>query len=259
MKILVAMMLLMACTASAVAQQPESEPENHPTRTSITRNSINADLSQGNAFTFRIAPSLPAFTFKLVPLQQPPDEFGNAQSTIRDIQVFRADSDKMLQHLTGCNTTEMQPPPNNGKWFHTDDFNFDGYQDVFLLTAWGATGNQYGCVWLYNPTSGTFEYSEDFSKLSRYWLDSATKTIFTFGRGGMLGFVHTAERYAVENNHPVLVWSENQDWDVSKNQFHCIVKERRGADMAVTRDVWSKADDENPPCNPSVLFKHLKR
>ena len=252
--------LLLAVLGSATGQQREEvQSENHQTRTSVAEKSIFEDLSDGKTFTFTITPGLPAFTFKLIPLQRPADEFGNAQSTIQDIQVFRADSDKLLQHLTGCDTTEMQPPPRNGKWFRTDDFNFDGYQDVYLMTTSGATGNQYGCVWLYDPSTGRFEYSEGFSKLSRAWLVPATKTLFTFDRGGMAGLVHTAERYAVENNHPVLIWSETQDWNASTRQLHCIVRERRGAEMAVTRDAWSKDGETDPPCDPSVLFKNLRR
>jgi hypothetical protein len=214
---------------------------------------VTEDLSEPRSFTFRIAPSVPSFTFKLTPLRKSPDEFGNPQSTIRQIQVFRAGSKVPLQDLSGCDLEEMAPPGSGAEFFWAKDFNFDGYKDIFLETGHGATGNLSGCVWLYDPTTGQFNYNQEFSNLSRFWLDRDTKTIFTFQRGGMLSFIHVAERYAIRNKHLVLIWSQNQDWDIAQNKLHCIVKERVGEEMVVVRDVWSDVDDKNPPCNPSKL------
>ncbi len=192
------------------------------------RASITADLANGASFTFNIAPDLPPFTFKLIPDPRKSDQYGNFQSTVDDIEVFRGDSDQPFQHLTGCGFTDMEPPPRldtDSPWFRTEDINFDGYKDIFLLTNWGATGNQYGCEWLYNPGDGRFDYSKEFSALSRHWLDRSTKTIVTFGTGGMAGAVHIGERYQVDDNLPVLIYSEHQDWDADTKQFHCVVQE----------------------------------
>ena len=153
----------------------------------------------------------------------------------------------------------MEPPGTAAEFFNSVDINFDGLKDIFLETGHGATGNASGCVWLYSPATGRFEYSEDFSNLSRFWLDPSHKIIFTFETGGMLGLVHNAARYAVENNRPVLIWSEVQNLDNSKNQLHCMVKERRGTAMVVVRDVWSETDDKNPPCDPGALFRSLPK
>lgn len=81
--------------------------------------------------------------------------------------------------------------------------------------------------------------------------------IFTFDRGGMVGNVHQARKYKVENNHPVLIWSEDQDWDYDKGQFHCIVKERNGNDMVIVRNEWGGSyDSTKPPCElPMSLFR----
>lgn len=154
----------------------------------------------------------------------------------------------------------MVPPGSGAEFFRTVDINFDGYNDIFLETLHGATGNESGCVWLYNPTAEHFEYSKEFSSLSSFSLDPGRKIIFTFATGGMLGLVHNAKEFRVENNHPVIIWSEVQDWDNSKNQLHCIVKERRGTEMAVVRDTWSKLrDDKNPPCDPKSAVQFNPR
>ncbi|MGD0955705.1 MAG: hypothetical protein ABR953_02605 [Candidatus Acidiferrales bacterium] len=67
----------------------------------------------------------------------------------------------------------------------------------------------------------------------------------------MAGQVHIAQQYKVENNRPVLIWSELQDWDGTKNQFHRLVQQRRKGKMVTVFDKWV----ENPPCDPARLFE----
>jgi hypothetical protein len=219
---------------------------------------ITQDLSHGTSFKFKIAASLPEFTFKIIPESSDADDHTKAQSTVRDIEVFRGHGDKPLQHLEDCEWGDMDAPPKDSPWFRAEDVNFDGYSDIYLLTQWGATGNQYGCVWLYNPATGRFDYSKEFSALPRYWLEPATKTILTFDNGGMTGLVHDANRYRVENNIPVLIWHEHQDWDSDKKQLHCVVEERKGAAMLTSKDQWSQSGADwsgvVAPCDPGKLF-----
>jgi hypothetical protein len=211
----------------------------------LDTNKTLEDLSGGARFRFEIAAMLPLFTFKIIP-EVRDDQNGFPQSAVKDIDVFKGDLDQPLQRLTDCELGEMEPPPRNSDWFHTDDINFDGYQDIYLMTNWGATGNRHGCIWLYNPRTGKFDYSNGFSQLSSYWLDSASKTIRTFDKGGMVGRVYTANQYKVESNQPILIWSEQQDWDLDKKQFHCVLQERRNGAMETTRDVWG--DSGEPAC-----------
>ena len=218
---------------------------------------VTEDLSKGVSFKFKIAPSLPEFTFKIIPNIAAPDERGNAESTVQEVEVYRGDGKQPVQHLTDCTPTD-EPPRKGFDWFRAQDLNFDGYADIYMLTSWGATGNQYGCVWLYNPASGRFDFSKEFSELPRFWLDTASKTIFTFDRGGMVGQVHDASQYKVEGNRPVVIMHEHQDWDFDRKQFHCVVEERKGAVMATTKDEWSKPGDDwskaEAPCDASELF-----
>jgi hypothetical protein len=209
--------------------------------------SITQDLSYGGSFVVSVSPRLPKFTFRIVPDVQGNDQFGNAQSIVRDIEVFSGDSTEPMQHLTGCEWIGMEPPPRGEDWFRAVDFNFDGYQDVYVLTNWGATGNNQGCIWLYNPQAMRFDFSPEFSNLGTFTLDPANKTIITWSNGGMAGGVHSADKYKVENNRPVLVYSERQDWDAQRKEFHCTVNELRANKMVTTHDEWGKSRDNSGP------------
>lgn len=215
---------------------------------------MNADLAQAPSLTVKVATDLPDFVFKVTPDNVGRDENGNTHATVRDIEVFRGDSKQSFQHLTGCNWSDMEPLSQGADWFRAEDVNFDGYKDIYVMTWWGATGNQGGCWWLYSPSTGRFEHSKEFSQLSVTGVNPDEKTLLTFSNGGAAGQVHDAHRYRVENSKPVLIWHEHQDWDTNKNQFHCVVEERRKAKMVTVRDEWGKPNDDGP-CDPGRLFQ----
>jgi hypothetical protein len=140
-------LLLLVSTAGSQPQEP-----------------ITEDLSQGATFMQKVAPDLPEFTFKVIPPVQKPDGAGNPQSTIHDVQVFRGKSGESLQNLTGCEWLGMEAPYSGSDWFRVEDMNFDGYSHIFVMTSWGATENEGGCAWLFNPKTGRFEFSKEFSR-----------------------------------------------------------------------------------------------
>jgi hypothetical protein len=228
---------------AARAQQPPVAQRQSPS----AHQSVTQDLSYGGSFVVSVAPDLPKFTFRIIPDVQGNDQFGNAQSIVRDIEVFSGDSNVPMQHLTGCEWIGMEPPPRGEDWFRAVDFNFDGYQDIYVLTDWGATGNSQGCIWLYNSETRRFDYSPEFSELGTFTLDPAHKTIITWANGGMAGGVHSANKYKIVNNRPVLIYSERQDWDLEKKQFHCVVAELRGNEMVTTRDEWGRGGYNSGP------------
>jgi hypothetical protein len=211
------------------------------------------DLSAGATFTFEIGPNLPQFTFKVIPEKRRTDKYGSAQSTVHEIVVFRGKSKQPLQHLSSCDLNEMEVPFKGSSWLRTGDINFDGYQDINLVTTQGVTGNEGGCFWLFNPTTRRFDYSDAFSKLYGPRIDPTTKTLFCFATGGMAGMVHSASKYKVQNNRPVLIWSEEQDWDNSKNQSHCVQQELRSDKMTTILDMRG-AEDGVRECDASRLF-----
>ena len=249
-------MLTFLLAFSATAQQ-------HPTTSAAPRpqrEAITVDLSRRAIFTFKIAPNLPEFTFKIIPEAYPQDEYGNPHTTVREVQVFRGVSTQPVQSLEDCEFSDMEAPRRGSEWFRAVDMNFDGYKDIYILTCWGATGNESGCVWLYDPESRRFAFSKDFSELDRFTLDPATKTIVTHSNGGMAGTVFRATKYLIEDNRPVAIATVAQDWDFDKKKYHCFVQQRRGRENALVtmRDEWAKPkDDFDAPCEASDPFRGL--
>jgi hypothetical protein len=124
-----------------------------------------------------------------------------------------------------------------------------------MMTTWGATGNQFGCVWLYDPKEGKFEYSEEFTEISAFEVHPETKTLTTHGNGGMAGTVFRAAKYVMENNRPVPVITVAQDWDMEKKEYHCIIQQRRGGKLVMIRDVWAAPIGQSEaPCDASDPF-----
>jgi hypothetical protein len=235
------------------ADQSSAPPVAAQEQPCIPMESIFMDLSCGASFAFTIAPNLPQFTFKMIPEVREAAS-GFPASPVRDIEVFRGSSTDPSQSLTGCDLRLMEPPPRaatDPSWFHAEDVNFDGFQDIYLMMSKGATGNQDVCMWLYDPEIGRFEYSKEFSQLGRHWLDAATKSIFVFGTGGMASTVYNARKYDVEGNLPVLIYTEIQDYDNGKKLYHCVIQEQRGNAMATVRDELAEA----PPCDAEQLMR----
>ena len=221
-----------------------------------TAQDITQDLSHGASFTYQIAPNLSLLTFKIIPKLRDADRYGNPQSTVRAIEVFRVNAEKPFQRLEGCDLNAMKPPPKDNGWFLAQDVNFDGYADIYLNTWWDGTGNQGGCVWLYNPATGRFAYSKEFSDLPGFTLEPEKKIILTFSHGGMAGLVYDTARFQVQNNKPILIWREHQDWDPNTKQYHCVTEERSDGRMVISKDKRSEpgtSDDWSKvvaPCDP---------
>src|SRR5690349_9252328 len=80
----VAMLFGLLLSSAARAQQPGVAQ-----RPPATANrSVTQDLSYGGSFVVSVAPNLPKFTFRIIPDVQSNDQFGNATSIVRDIEVY---------------------------------------------------------------------------------------------------------------------------------------------------------------------------
>lgn len=124
-------MLTFVLASTATAQHPPRSATSSSQHEPITE-----DLSHGATFTFKIAPNLPEFMFKIIPEPYPRDEYGNPHTTVREVQVFREGAKQPVQSLEDCELSDMEAPRSGSEWFRAIDMNFDGYKDIYMLTSW---------------------------------------------------------------------------------------------------------------------------
>jgi hypothetical protein len=105
--------MMVTLGANAVAQQPPTEQRKPGQSRNLLAQQvahpqpITEDLWHGVTFTFKIAPELPEFTFKVIPEPQDSDEYGNPHVTVRQVQVFRGDSTQPMESLEDCELSDM--------------------------------------------------------------------------------------------------------------------------------------------------------
>jgi hypothetical protein len=197
-------------------------------------------------FTLNVNRSLPEFRFKITLAPADP-EHSEIRPEIQRIEVLRGNTERQLQLLTGCDFSDSGGISNDEHWFSGDDLDFDGYRDVFLLNWAGR--NSSGCVWLYDSTTGLFEYSQEFSRLTQLKTDSKTRSVYSAGAagGGIYGFV----KYAVKYHHLVEVEARDHSFDEQKKRFRCVVIARRGGQLMTIYERWEPPDaDPDPRCGP---------
>ena len=101
-----------------------------------------------------------------------------SSGNIVELMVYRGQT--LFQTLKVC-TPDPVPRQNPVGTMDTADYNFDGYYDLALETAF-KQGNASYCIWLYNPKSGRFVASPQLSQLTNPRPDSQHKTVVSFSR-----------------------------------------------------------------------------
>jgi len=109
-----------------------------------------------------------------------------ATGKILELLVYRGP--KLLQALKVC-TPEPVPREGPVGTMDTADYNFDGYYDLALETAF-AKGNASYCIWLYNPKTGRFVASRQLSQLINTHPDPQAKTVISLTKGDCTGCYH---------------------------------------------------------------------
>ncbi len=159
------------------------------------------------------------------------------------IEIFRGR--RLLQTLS----TEMMSPPDNAEMLFSEDMNFDGYNDLELVSSWSGMGNDCYSFWLYNPLKETFEYNESLNKLCNPGPDEKDKTLKTGWNGGALRCIYTMQVYKWKGKELVLIGdAEENISDEKKDLFHKVIRRLRNGKMVVVSDrilTYDEAIEEN--------------
>lgn len=119
-----------------------------------------------------------------------------------------------------------------------EDLNFDGRQDLMMLSWAGATGNTGSLVFLFDPKSGKFLHHKELSELPSIGVDPTTKTITSYNKGGHAGAMFTSETYRWEGARLVKIEEISQDEDEKEPGTYVKITKalRQGALVEVKRE-----------------------
>jgi len=160
----------------------------------------NLSTANCNPCRFKIAETLAPY---LVHFQF--QSFPNDDQVIESLQVSRDDKPGWSQSLPVHN---MDPTSKGEEFFiGSADINFDGYNDLFLVTRRGVA-NAYADYWLFAPAK------EDFTYLGNYpifTVDSSKRQLSTYERGGHGGLIYQANHYRFINGVLTPTASEKQE------------------------------------------------
>ncbi len=201
----------------------------------------NTQNKQPVSLEYKIHEQLPSYFFTLDVNRNADLTTGESvDPTIEQIDISTSQSNGVIQTLK---VSQPIPLADFDFYFAVEDVNFDVYQDISLISSWGATGNTSYNYWLFNPQSGQFEYHEQLSQLVSPYADPNTKTITSFWMGGRMGSIYEELTFRFEGNELKLIRQESQDWIEDNNHFLKVIKELRNGQLeTISQEIVNEED-----------------
>lgn len=163
-----------------------------------------ADLRGGVVCHYRISPDLPLFTFHFL---------GMPDDTLGELEITEEPSTTVVQTIEASDWGMMSSESELIKNLLTPvDANFDGFQDLQILSTCGATGNCSYDFFLYDPVTNQFVHNDFLSNnLCSPEFNAKTKQITTHSNGSASDWQN--ETYQYEDGHYTLIRQEISAWD----------------------------------------------
>lgn len=176
------------------------------------------------------------------------------QGQIQHILVER--DDQQLQVLDSCTGQDI-PRTNRLGDLAREDFNFDGYPDLMMRSAFDRqTDNSSYCIWLYDPHTQKFVLSEELSRLINPQPDPDSKTVISRENERCSG-CYTQDTYAWSNEHLKLIREESLTEDPMVPPWSdcrwvwTVKKEKDGKLMELSRE---RVDPGGVMCEPHAAW-----
>ncbi len=170
--------------------------------------------------TFRIDPKRPLFTFHFP---------GRADNTFGNLEITAGAGGEVIQTIENTTDPNGIAPAKAQGVLSVVDANFDGYQDLQLLSACGAKTCSYN-FYLYDPKINRFVLEKFLSGFSSPSFDPAKKQV---SQGWLLSAGDSAgETYQYEDGgRYTLIRREVSTWDREKNTVTTETYELRNGKM----------------------------
>ena len=118
---------------------------------------------------------------------------------------------------------DMSPEvPGQEFFFGATDLNQDGSLDLLIATSRGVA-NTYADYWRFVPDSSGFAYLGNYPIFT---VDTVTKRLKTYERGGAGGRVYQAREWEFEGDSLVVLREEAQESGAKPGEFVKIIRER---------------------------------
>lgn len=115
---------------------------------------------------------------------------------------------------------DSEPVEAPGEDVDTVDINLDGRADLRQRTIRGATGNVLYRWWLFDPDSGRFVHSPEYSReIGAHTLDRERRRITTRSHGGHAGAIFEETTFEPRGRELVRVRSISQDFDPETERY----------------------------------------
>jgi hypothetical protein len=179
------------------------------------------DLRGGMICRYRISPNLPIFVFHFE---------GKPDNSLHDIEVTEEPSTSVLQTIQNWTDWGAVVPELVTNVLKTVDANFDGYQDLQILSNCGGTGNCAYDFFLYDRVTNQFVRNEFLSNnLCSPEFDTKKKQITTHSNGSASDWQN--DTYQYEDGHYTLIRQEISSWDRKAEKVTVNTCERRTGSM----------------------------
>ncbi|MGP8095383.1 MAG: XAC2610-related protein [Candidatus Sulfotelmatobacter sp.] len=169
---------------------------------------------------FRISSKLPPFTFHFA---------GREDNTFGNLDITEETSSEVIQTIENSTDPNAITPAKAEGVLTVVDANFDGYQDLQLLSTCGAKTCSYN-FYLYDPKANRFVLDKFLSGFSSPAFDPAKKQV---SQGWLLSAYESAgETYQYENDgRYTLIQKQATTWDREAHTITERVYELRNGQM----------------------------
>ncbi|MFZ0277365.1 MAG: hypothetical protein WAL60_10690 [Candidatus Sulfotelmatobacter sp.] len=161
------------------------------------------DFRGGMTCSFRINPKLPLFTFHFA---------GQEDNTFGDVEIATGTSSEAIQTIDNTTDPNAVAPMKARSVLAVVDANFDGYQDLQLLSQCGGTGNCSYDFYLYDPKANQFVHNDFLSNLTTLSFDQAKKQVTTSSNSSVADWQSETYRYDDDGRY-ILIHREVSTWD----------------------------------------------
>jgi hypothetical protein len=118
----------------------------------------------------KIGKGLPALAFQVKIINT------GMNSPVKEIIIKDSESKKTLQTLTEDRDSIFVLN------MEFNDYNFDGYLDLYLYDGCAILGNCFGQVYIYNPGKKLFVRDYAFDEMTSIWTDQEKKEVYSFNQ-----------------------------------------------------------------------------